>query len=50
MIDYNKNAALSSQKISGNRAVTKTRPDSRGKVKKLTAANKEFLKLVGLMK
>lgn len=49
MIDYNKYAVPHCEKISGKRAVQKT-THSRAKFSKLTAENKKFLKLIGLLK
>jgi hypothetical protein len=49
MIDYNKNVTPLSPKFSVDRTVRKV-GHSRAKTKKLTADNKRFLKLIGLLR
>lgn len=49
MIEYNKYTVLNSQKISSNRAIQKT-THTRAQRYKLTTENKQFLKLLGLLK
>lgn len=49
MIDYNKYAIPRYQNISGKKAVQNT-THSRAKIRKLTAENKKFLKLIRLIK